>query len=80
MVVPNEYGVIALFQVFVDQILRPTYAAEGVLPADRVKRDAAWHRVTCSILFQSPPESFPFGFEAAGRTDEDKILGKESRH
>lgn len=34
-VMPDEYGVIALRQVFVDQLLRPTYTAEGLLPTDR---------------------------------------------
>src|ERR1700730_6740062 len=44
-VMPDEYGVIALSQVFVDQLLRPTCAAKGIFPVDRVKREAARLRI-----------------------------------
>jgi hypothetical protein len=79
-VVPDEYGVIALLEVFVDQALRSADSWERVLPANRVKRDHSRLGIAGGIRFQRLLKGLPFVFEAAGRTDEDTILGNGSRH
>ena len=76
-VVENEYRVVALPEVFVDQCLRPPNATDRILPADRVKHDVSALGMLRSEFLKFAAEAFSFSFQSTRRTDENPILCEE---
>ena len=56
----NEYRVIALPEVFVDQFLWASHAAECVFPAHRMKCDTPWFGMHSRVSFELATETLPF--------------------
>lgn len=79
-VVQHEHRVVALPEVVVDQRLRPSHAADRVLPADRVEQRVPGFGVVCREFLQRGPEALAFLVQSAWRGNEHPVLRQRLWH
>ncbi len=75
----DEHGAIAAANVFIDQILWPTEAGHGVLPADRLEHHVARDRFEPVVFAERLVEFLPKAVQTARARDEDAIFGDDAR-